>query len=311
MIVPPPRTANRTPGKPIKKMVRKHPVEIAGDSEISLPTGPNVPSENILDFNWMIYGTKNIGKSCIAALFDDVADGVHFLAEPGRRDVSSPIVPKRGEVPLTWERIVDYLELLRKREKPGRIVLDTLDTIAQLCESHYAKANGVSTLMALTDNGRAWRTMTDNFSNTWNTMLWSGWRVTVLSHVRVRDKVTRNIARNDMKKAKADGIVVPETQPSCSGWAYEWTKVVCSLVGCFVYRGRDRVLYIRGHEAMYASPGGGTVGDTHFLDPRTNEPYDAIWMGTSPTQAWANLQAAWANEVEGIVVAEQEFYKDG
>jgi hypothetical protein len=249
-------------------------------------------------------------NTCLSAMFDDVS--AHFLAEPGRRDVATPIIPRKGEVPLTWSRFKSYLELLLE-QSPGRAVLDTVDSIAKLCEQHHAKLSNVETLMAMTDNGRAWRQMMDDWHNTWNAILWSGWRITVLSHVRVRDKVRRDIARDDLKKggkAKEAGIVVAETQPSCSGWAYEWTKEVCSIVGCFTYRRRDRYLYIRGHEEMYASPGGGGVGERHFLDPKTEEPYDAVYMGTSPSQAWINLQAAWNNEVEGLKVSEDNFYKE-
>jgi len=308
MNIPPPRNANRTPGKPVKK-VRKHPVEIAGDSEISLPTGPNVPSENILDYNFLIYGQKGIGKSSIAAKFPDVR--LHVLSEPGRRDIATPIVPKKGEARLTWARFCEYVKLLTQEKEPGRIVIDTLDSVATLCEQHYASLSGQKTLMAMNDNGRTWRAMTDDFTTTFDMLLWAGWRMTLLSHVRVRDRVSRNVARNDLKKAKAEGVVVAEVQPSCSGWAYEFSKVTCSIVGCFVYHGRDRIIHIRGHESMYASPGGSGVGDTHFLDSKTGEPYDAIYAGRSPEEAWTNLCAAWNNEVEGMFLDTAEYAVGG
>jgi hypothetical protein len=114
-----------------------------------------------------------------------------------------------------------------------------------------------------------------------------------------------------MKSAVEDGIVVPEVQPTSPGWVTEWTKVVCPLVFCYVWRGDTHALFVRGSQRMYASSGG--VGHLHFLQKkgaeRAGRPYHFLDMGGSPTEGYRNLLSGWDNKAEGYFEDTEEVYE--
>ncbi len=276
--------------------------------DLVIPDQPNEPSNDLTSYSWCIYGEKGIGKTSLAAEFPDVV--AHFMWEPARRDTRSPIIPQRGEPPLTWPRMKGYLQKLLTDRQPGRIIVDTLDLCARACQKYHAALVGVESLNGIKDNGRAWDTMKCDWENTWSELLWGNWRLTLLSHARVRPKVVRGISRDNMKAALDDGVVIPETQPTASGWAYEWSKSVCSFAAYMGWHGRDRILRIRGDEQLYASSGG--VADLHFLQKKgvegAGKPYDYLPLGDSPKTAYRTLLDGWNNKAEGVFLTTETYY---
>jgi hypothetical protein len=280
-------------------------------STLKLPDKPNEPPPNLTDYSWFFYGEKNLGKSTLSAKFPDVL--AHFMFQINRRDIVTPIIPSsKDEPPLDWPRFQAYVTLLlKKHKKPGRVVLDDLDLCARSCQEHHSKLAGVKTLNGIKDNGKAWATMKADWDNTMAELLWAGWRITLTSHARVRPKIVRGIARDDMKEALESGVVISERQPTASGWAYEWAKMVCTFVGYMGWMGRNRAIYIRGSDRVFASAGG--IADLHFLQPnkkgveRPGEPYDYFLTGRSPDEAFQRLSQAWDNKLEGGFVETEEF----
>lgn len=254
----------------------------------------------------MIYGEKGIGKSTLAAQFPDTR--AHFILEPGRVGLEAMLIPRRGEPALTWVRMKEYLQLCLKESEPGRIVIDTCDGLAKLLEKHQAASMNIPTIRNLNDYGKTYDLMYQERDSVFLPLIYAGWRFTLVSHSRNRPKIVRGIARDDLKEAEREGVIVTETQPSSTGWMYDWSKVICEFVGYYSYYGYDRVLYVRGNQRMYASAG---VGRKHFLDPKTKEPYHAIPMGRSEEDAWKNLNLAWENKLrDGIVTETEEAYVD-
>jgi len=277
---------------------------------LSLPTEPNQPPVDITAYSWLIYGEKGIGKSTLAASFPDTE--YHFMWEYGRKGIKVKIIPQKGEPQLTWARFKGYVEMLIDGE-PGRIVIDTVDICAQDAERHWADQLKVPSIRNLNDYGRAWDMLKTDWSNTFSQLLMAGWRFTFVSHARNRPKVVRAIARDDLKDAQEDGIIIEETQPTMTGWAYDWCKIPVEFAGYYGYWGYDRVLHIRGNQRLYASAG---VSEDHFLQPhrkgveRPGEPYQAIPMGDSAQKAWTNLQKAWDNKLPGIFTETEEVVVD-
>lgn len=275
----------------------------AGGASLTLPTA-SAPSDNFLDYNWTIHGEKGIGKSTLSQQFADVV--AHFLLEPGRRDLKGIILPKPGEKP-TWVLVQRYIKLLIDKHKPGRINFDTIDQLANLCMSFWAAKKNVTTIMGINDHGRSWDELKSDWSNTMNSLFWAGWRVTFLSHSRYRPKINRSIPREEMQAAIDSGLVEPEIQPTCAGWAYEYLKIPCAFAGYYGYQGHERILHIRGSGNVYAA----SSLDNHFLQPkssknRPNQPLHALPMGTNPKQSYANLLKAWDNKLEGYFTDEEE-----
>lgn len=270
--------------------------------DVELPTEASMASTNLLDYSLCLYGEKGIGKSSLASQFEDVA--LHMMWEPRRVDFAGRIVPKSGEARLDWLRCKAYLEKLQSSHKtPGRVVVDTLDLCARACATYWAGQLKVPSLLGLNDMGRGWDQMKSDWENTWAALLWSGWRVTVLSHARVRPKTVRGISRANQKEAVSKGVILNETQPTATGWAVDWTKVTCPLAVYFGWHGKDRVMFVRGSQRIYAAAGG--VSDRVFLQKKgadgAGTPYDFIDMGHSPKEAYKILKDAWANKVLGYI----------
>lgn len=278
------------------------------DPTIKLPTKANVPPADIEAYSWFFYGEKGIGKSTLASMFPDVK--AHFMWEVNRRGLKIPVIPDptRNEAPLTWARHKEYLQLLLENESPGRIVEDTLDVCAKAWEEHWAKEKGVTNLLAVRDHGKTWNTCMDDWYNTFNNLLYAGWRFTFVSHVRKRPRVIRGLTREEMQDAIDEGRVTDETQPSARPWAVNWTKEPAAYAGYYGWYGDERILQIRGSGTVYAAA---ENSEDHFLQPKGHEdagqPYHAIPMGTSKEESWKNLKAAWDNKLEGYYVAGSEY----
>lgn len=272
----------------------------ANSKAISLPTSPNKPPPNLWDYNWMIYGEKGIGKSTLAALFPDIV--AYFMAEPYRRGLQVPMIPdfSRGEEPLTWARMLDYQKLILDKYDGGRIVGDSLDQIALLCERYICVKKGVDSIAGLNDYGKTWDALNTEWQQYWGRFMSAGFYLTLTSHSRYRPRLVRGIKREDIPQAVKDGLIINQVQPTCRGWAFDWSKVVCEFAAYYGYLGQYRVLTVRGNESTYASSG---VGETHFIQPkgcdRAGEPYDMFPVGTSAKQAYKTLTDAWNNKVEG------------
>jgi hypothetical protein len=196
--------------------------------------------------------------------------------------------------------------------EPGRIVVDTLDLCAKAWERHWAAIKGVPSLQGIQDHGRTWSMCQDDWWNTFNGLITLGWRFTFLSHARRRARSVRGLSREQtaelVKKTKdtaveeEEQVLSNETQPSASPWAVGWSKIPVELMGYMGWIGKRRVLQIRGSGDIAASAG--CRSHEHFLQKkgvkRAGEPYYCIPLGDNVQEAYANLNLAWENKLEGL-----------
>jgi len=296
----------RSTSKPRGRRARPKP-KLDFNTDIKLPTKPNVPPKNLEAYSWFIYGEKGIGKSTLASMFPDVE--AFFLWERSRRGLKTKVIPDwdRNEAPLTWSRYKEYLQLLLETTKPGRVVVDTLDVCSKAWEDHWTAEKGVTSLLGINDHGRTWSECMDDWVNTHNDLLYAGWRFTFVSHVRKRPRTVRGLAREELKEAVAEGYVSSETQPSARPWSVGWSKEPVAYAGYYGWHGDERVLQIRGSGTIYAAA---ENSEDHFLQPKGHEdaghPYHAIPMGNAKEEAWRNLKAAWNNKLEGYYATDIE-----
>jgi hypothetical protein len=288
-------------------MPKKSSSTSADSRTVRLPSVPNKPPDKLTDYSFLIYGEKGVGKSSLAAQFPDVE--AHFMFEMGRRNLRIKQIPdhRRKEDPLTWTRFQQYVSLLLSEKAPGRVVIDTLDLCAKSCQDHWAQKLGVPSLNGLKDFGRSWDLMKGDWQNTFSQLIWKGWRLTFLSHARNRPKNVKALNREETRHlpdSEAELWMPNETQPTATGWATDWSKIPTDFAGYFGYLGHERVLFLRGFETFYTA----CNTDEHFLQKsrceRAGEPLHIIPMGSSPQEAYRNLQASWNNQLEGYFSGE-------
>lgn len=87
-------------------------------TSLSLPTNSNVPPTELTDYNQMIYGRKQWGKS---TLFTQFPDSLHLQFEPGRRGISAKSV-----WPRSYSEAVEYVGLFIDSDYRAAI-FDTID----------------------------------------------------------------------------------------------------------------------------------------------------------------------------------------
>jgi len=274
---------------------------------LSLPKTANKPPANLWDYNWMIYGEKGIGKSTLAAMFPDIR--AFFMGEPFRRGLQVPIIPDpmKKEPALTWARMIEYQKLILNECEPGRIVGDTLDQLAKLIEQWMCAKKGISSIQGLNDFGRTYDELNTEWQQYWGRFMEAGFSLTFTSHSRYRPRLVRGIKREEIPEAVKKGIIINQVQPTCRGWAFDWSKVVCEFAAYYGYLGKYRVLTVRGNEDTYASSG---VGETHFIQPKDAEelpgqPYDMFPVGSSAKEAYKTLCDAWNNKIVGWFAEER------
>jgi len=274
-------------------------------SALSIPRQKNVPPPNIDAYSWFIYGEKGIGKSTLAAQFPDTT--AHFMWEARRYDIKSPIIPQQGEQRLSWPRYQEYLKLLNADEKPGRIVLDTIDRAAKACEDYHARRKGVASLLGLHDHGRSWDEMKTDWINTHSDLIFNGWRFTFLSHARHRPRDVKGVSRENTKELVEEGVIGYQRQPTSRPWSVQWTYEPAAYIAYYGWDGDDRVLYIRGGNTTLCSVAN---SEEHFIQPKgkdsAGEPYELLFMGTSPQEAYGNLCLGWQNKCEGYFMNSDE-----
>ena len=300
------------------KRVSKKVPPVPKSNAIKLPTIPNEPPKDLSRYTLCIYGEKGIGKSTLASGICDPDTTAHFMLEPGRLDLSSKLIPDptRAEPPLTWERFKAYVDLLCQPDSPiTRIIIDTIDQLSTLAETHWKEKLNLSSIRDLNDYGKTWNLLLEDFRSTLNRLIYSGIAPIFISHCRFRPIVLRSISRNEQKAMLKAGTLPEQVQPTCPGWAWDYLKQVANYAFFYGYEGADRSLYIRGSETIWSSCG----PSGHFMQPSTStpktkgkgskierpgEPLEILPMGSSPEQSAKNLLASFENKLVG------EFYTD-
>jgi len=274
---------------------------------VKLPSKANVPPTDFSEYVWIIYGEKGIGKSTLASQFKDIV--AYFQLEP-RKGLRVPLIPTPGDE-FDWQIFKEYIDEIVKKykvkartKKTFRVVIDTVDLLALLCEKDHAARNNASSMLNLKDRGKAWDVMLSDWWDTLMLLIKNDIQLTFVSHCRYRPKTIRGMAREDLAKAIQDGIITSETQPSSRGWAYEYMRKPVEFVVYFGWWGDERILQIRGNETTYCSAG--TFSEERFLDPKTKKPYHYIPCGRGIKQTYKNLQLAWNNKIEGYIGEEEE-----
>jgi hypothetical protein len=251
---------------------------------LTLPEDVNVPSENMGDYTWLIYGAKKIGKSSLAAQFPDA---LFLMFEPGGKALRTYQADCK-----TWKHALEYLRLLEKQKplKYKTIVIDTGFEAYQKCFQGVCDENNIE--YPREDNfGKDWKKIDTEFRNFHNRIAALDLGLVVLCHENLKESPTRTGNKFDM--------VIPNLAKA----ADSYYRAVIDNVCWYHYRASQRFLLIKGSD--YAMAGAAVQADEHFLTKGGQQIF-AIPMGSSATQAYALLKNAFENQQAGTFEKETE-----
>jgi hypothetical protein len=242
----------------------------------SLPQERSVPSEQMMDYTWLIYGVKGIGKTSLASRMDSKGGKVLFcLFEPGGRALEI----YRKNI-ASWKQFQGILNNLEKdRQGFDTIVIDPGNIAYKRCLSHVCEMIGISHPGAMKDYGASWDRVMQEFQ---------------IQHTRIAamDMGFVVIAHEvDAEKERRNGPKFHKTVPVMSGSTEEFYAGVVDILARYEYIGADRFLRIRGDEHVEAK----CRLDFKFLTP-AGEPIIRIPMGRSADEAFRNVQFAFDNK---------------
>lgn len=269
------------------------PKKTPGKSKYAIPSDANEPPKNLFEYGICIFGLKNVGKSSLAAAFPK---SFTMEAEVGRRSVGCRQVPKKGDPPLTWEDIVGYTEAALNNPSVDTLVYDTIDKIYLLCQNHYCDLKSIKHPNDAKDYGATHTEIKVAFAEVMDSVKLAGKTPIWLSHCATRE------VYNSLTEETTEKLI-----PSCQSGAWAYLQASADFVFCYLRRGVDRVMVVRGSETIEAACG---PSDFAFLDVKTKKPLAEVPMGTSAKQSFKNLCDAFQNKMTGrileVVPAEPE-----
>lgn len=273
-------------GKPKKGMTRKRvdfpassppPVSASGVS-FDLPTKRSSPSERMMDYTWLIYGAKGIGKTTLASKMDVGQEGKVLFAmfEPGGKALSIYKTPTITDW-TQFKQVISQLE--QDRKGFNTIVIDPGNMAYKRCLEHVCRNLGIIHPGAIKDYGASWDRVNTEFQEIHSRIASLDMGFIVLAH----DKEAEIERRGGSKFHK--------TMPVMSGSTEEFYAGVVDIIAHYEYVQDRRFLRIRGDEYCEAK----CRIDFRFLTP-AGEPVVRIPMGKSMDEAYRNLTKAFENK---------------
>lgn len=242
---------------------------------VTLPTEVSEPSEDLMDYVWLLYGEKKIGKTSLAARFPDA---LFFMFEPGGKAL------RIYQRPINrWAEFVSYLDLLDETEDFRTVVVDTADIAYDRCFEHMCTKLAITHPQDERDFGRSWQAIENEFTKQMTRLLNSDRGCIFIAHAETKEVETRT------------GEMFSVLQPSLAKQAGKFLEGVVDIQAYYGYMGNERRLLIQGNDFIKA----GNRLEEHFHSPE-GERIVSIPMGTSPAQAFANLNTAFDNEQDEI-----------
>lgn len=246
-------------------------------ADYSLPSDPTVPAENLIDYSFLIYGRKKIGKTSLVSRFPNA---VFFMFEPGTKAQSIYKLPRNGGCFTDWKDVRGYAKTLQKGGHDFvTACFDPGNKAYDLCLKWVCAKEGISHPGKMKDYGASWKAVATEFEGIHLQIANADMAFVVIAHEKLEEY------RGD------DGREYVRTVPKFSGATEDFYEGVIDNIFHYHYIGSERFLQIRGTESVIA----GTRCEGRFMT-EDGRPIYKIPMGRSADEAWDNLQLAWENQ---------------
>lgn len=263
-------------------MTQKAPKPTVVATKLTLPTGINEPSDDLLSFFLTIFGRKGIGKSTFGASYPDA---ITFMLERGRRNLSIRMVPKKEEGKLTFESFSKYFTLFCNDDDLRAGVIDTIDALFDLVHAHYFAEYGYATMKELGDGG-------DSF-NFWADV--KGYLEDRIQQAQDAGKTLVFISHEKLKeKPNSDGTMIERIEPTCGKVCFDIVQRYCDFVFHYDWVANDRVITIRSTDNLVWTSCG---RNEMFCDPDGTQLKRITIPSNDPEAGFETLEKAFMGEV--------------
>jgi hypothetical protein len=236
---------------------------------LRLPESKSIPSDSLQDYSILLFGRKKIGKTSLAAQFEDA---LFLMCEPGGKALRIRQVQVRS-----WPELKRYVDLAIEDKETRTIVVDTADFAYEYCMDYVCDkmAMGHPSDEAY---GKGWKAVRKEFTEVIGKILHSGKGVVFISHSRDDEFKTRHSESYH------------KTVSSMPGQAKDVLEGLVDIWANYDYDGQRRVLIIGGSEEVDAG---------HRLEERfknaDGSPVNRIDMGDNPAEGYRNFVSAFNN----------------
>ena len=266
--------ARRVISKPHKKGV-KATKRTTPRNKVRLATKLSVPADSLWDYSQLVYGEKKVGKT---SLYAQVEGAQFLMTEPGGKSLAILQNTVRD-----WEDFKEYISQCIEADEVGAgpVVIDTADLAYKMCFDFMLKKLMIEHPHDENDYGKSWGQIKDEFMRQVARLLRLQRGIVFTSHSREEETQTRA------------GRKFHRLQPTMPNQARDILEGVVDLWAYYGYRGKRRVLQLRGDEFVSA----GCRMEGRFLYTNGRQ-IIRLNMGNSAEEACENFMRAFDNEVK-------------
>lgn len=249
-------------------------ITAASPRAVVLPDEKSVPSVALGDYTWLIYGEMKIGKTSLAAEFEDA---LFCFFEPGGNGLEIFSVPCPS-----WATFKEVLKQLKETDRFKTVVIDTVDLSYAACLDYVGNVQGFEHPADMNDFGKSWQMVSKEFSSTINELVSTGRGVLFISHAK------------EVEFQPERGLKYNKIIPAMSNQARTFITGFVDMIAYYGYYGTERRLVIRGSDKVDA--GHRMAGHFRVIDGEESQHVYSIPMGESAAEGYANILRAFNNE---------------